>query len=69
MPVSGLVIVLFAHRHFAPGQADLSKDGRFEAKRLVHVGHDLDHLADQIALSILDGFGDETRADRLAIRV
>ena len=65
----GLVVVLFANRHFPPGQADLGKDGRFETKRLVHVGHDLDHLADKITIRVLDGFGNETRADRLAIGV
>ena len=62
-----LVVALLAYGHFAPRQADLGKDGRVETKRLVHVRHDLDDFADEIAILVLDDFGDETRADRLAI--
>ena len=40
-----------------------------DAERLVHVRHDLDHLTDEIAILVLDNFGDEARADRLAIFV
>jgi len=38
-----------------------------KAKRLVHVGHDLDDLVDEIAILVLDDFGDETRADPLVV--
>ena len=65
--LSRLVVALLAHGHFAPRQADLGKDGGVEAKRLVHVRHDLDDFADEIAILVRDDFGDETRADRLTI--
>ena len=47
----------------------LVEDSLGEAKPLVHVRHDLDHLTDEIAILVLDNFGDEARADRLAVFV
>ena len=64
-----LVVDLLAYRDFAPGQADSVEDLLGEPKPLLHGGHDLDHLVDQIAVLVLDNFGNKDRADRLAILV
>ena len=58
--------VLLALRHFAPRQADCLEHRRVDAERLVHVRNDLHQLVDQVAV-ILDHFGDEVGADRLAV--
>ena len=57
-----LVVALLAHRHFAGGQTDPVEGRLGEAKPLVHVGHDFDHLVDEIAICVLDDFGDKTRS-------
>ena len=63
------VVGLFADRHFTARQANLGECFRVDAKRLIHVGHHLNHLADKIAVFVLDNFGHETRTDRLTIVV
>src|SRR5262249_52170219 len=68
-PPQSLVVHFFAHWDFAPGQADSVKDLLGEPKPLLHVGYDLDHLVDQIAMLVLDNLGDKDRAYRLAILV
>src|SRR4029077_6156093 len=44
--LSKLVVALLAHRHVAGGQTDPVEGRLGEAKPLVHVGHDFDHLVD-----------------------
>src|SRR5580692_1928259 len=65
----GLVSILFALRNRAAGQADLGEYRRIVAERLVHVGYDLHHLAEQGTLAVVNDFGDEIRADRLTVGV
>src|SRR5690349_10300801 len=61
--------VFLAFRNGPARQTDLGEYGRIVTERLVHVWNDLDHLAEQRALAIIDHFGDEVRADRLPVGV
>src|ERR1700720_598817 len=62
-------LVLFALGNRAARQADLGEYRRVVAERLVHVWYDLHDLAEQGAFAVVDDFGDEIGADRLAIGV
>ena len=63
------VVLLLANRHIAGGQPNSVKRHLGEAQPLIHIGHDLDHLADEIPVLIFDDFRDEARADGLAILI
>src|SRR5215472_14947234 len=64
-----LLVALLAGRIVASRRNELVINRLGEAKPLLHVGDDFNHLADQVALFVLDDFGDEVRTDRLAILV
>src|SRR4051812_27918246 len=57
--------VLLAFRNGAARQPDLGEHGRIVTERLVHVGNDFHHLAEQRAFAVVDHFGHEVGADRL----
>src|ERR1700733_3260353 len=61
--------VLLALRICPARRPDLDKHVSRIAQRLVDVGDDLDDLADEPALAVVVDFGDEVRADRLAVLI
>src|SRR6202030_3392933 len=63
------ISILFALGNRAARQADLGEYRRIVAERLVHVGYDLHHLAEQGTLAVVNDFGDEIGADRLTVGV
>jgi hypothetical protein len=64
-----VVVGLFAGRIVASRRNELVERRLGEAEPLLHVGDDLHHLADEVAVVGLDDFGDEVGADRLAVLV
>src|ERR1700722_20229894 len=61
--------VLLALRIGPARRPDLDEHVSRIAQGLVHVGDDLDNLADEPALPVIGHFGDEVRADRLAVLI
>src|ERR1700733_1356678 len=61
--------VLLALRICPARGPDLCKSVSRIAQRLVDVGDDLDDLADEPAFPVVGHFGDEVRADRLAVLI
>src|SRR6202453_2643867 len=59
--------ILLALRICPARRPDLDEHVSRIAQRLVDVGDDLDNLADETALPVFDHFGDEVRANRLAV--
>src|SRR5208282_336410 len=64
-----LFVGLFARRIVASRRNKLVEGRLGEAQPLLHVGDDLHHLTDEIAVIGLDDFGDEVGADRLPILI
>src|SRR6202453_2699828 len=59
--------ILLALRICPARRPDLDEHVSRIAQRLVDVGNDLDDVADETALPVIGHFGDEVRANRLAV--
>jgi hypothetical protein len=57
-----LFVVLLARRIVASRRNELVVHGLREAEPLLHVGHDLNELADEVAFFVLHDFGPGSQA-------
>ena len=64
-----LFVVLLARRIVASRRNELVVHFFGEAEALLHVGHDLDDLADEVGFFVLHHFGNEVRTDGLPILI